>query len=548
MSGQMHAPAGVRPHYATTTHGQLRLQLAGGGASRGGAVVVLVGPTRSAAWVAGHLAARVGGRLVVAVEMPGCGGSSRLRAATTIEAAGAAVEALDWARTGTGTCDLVVLDLAVAYAAGVADGLEPATTLVADLDSARGWHAGRRTPPPGEPATDGGHLAALWTFLRDRRLVRADDPRRARTVGPPPPDVPELSDGFVAAATDPAAFATWWRRAADGLEAGAAALAERGATEVDAPDVADAVEALTSSAAAEAPAPTGPPPTAPDVDGALWHAYVATDRGRAHVRRAGSGRGRPVLVLSTGGGSSEQFAPVVHGLAADDRPVAALDYPGNGLSEPGPEHPTIAGLAQDALAVAGALGWDDLDVWGSHTGACVALEMAIAEPGRVGRVVMEAPPMVSDEFRDDLLARYFPDLTPDRFGSHLPRAWAWRRDAFLFWPWYAVDHASARAIGLPCAEDLQRYAVGILESGETYDRAYRAAFDYDTRGRLPLLTRPAIITAGPHDMLANTLQDAADLVPGDLLTLVATPETVWWPDPDADAARATMDLYREFLR
>lgn len=539
MSGQQHAPATVRPHYATTVHGQLRLHLAGSGP----AVVVLVGPTQSAAWVAGRLGEDFPERRVVAVEMPGSGGSARLRADSTAEAAESIAEALAW--LGDSPTDLVALDLAAAFASAVATALRPAAVVLANLDSARGWIAHGVMPPPAAPRADGSHLLALWTFLRDRRLTRADDPTLARSTGPALPEVPELSDGLVAAATDPHAFADWWRRATDDLEAAVEDITD--VTEVaDLDAVSDAL--ARSVAVRDVPAadlPAGPPPTVSERGIRLWHQYVETTLGRAHVRRSGTA-GRPVMVLPTGGGSSQQFAPVVQGLAVD-RTVASLDYFGNGLSDPRSSGPDIADLAEEALAVADALGWGELDVWGSHTGACVALEMAVVAPERVGRVVLEAPPMIDPSFRDELLAHYFPDLTPDRFGSHLPKVWAWRRDAFLYWPWYAVDQASARRIGLPSAEDLHLYAVGILESGETYAGAYRAAFCYDTRGRLPLLRRPAMLTAGPHDMLANTLDDAADLVPDGLLEITATPETVWWPDPEPTAFEQTMRIYREFL-
>jgi len=118
---------------------------------------------------------------------------------------------------------------------------------------------------------------------------------------------------------------------------------------------------------------------------------------------------------------------------------------------------------------------------------------------------------------------------------------------FFYWPWYRVEQASARAIGIPTAEDLHLYCVGILESGTTYDRAYRAGFSYDTWSRLPELRRPAILTAGPHDMLANALEDAAALVPDKLLQIVPTPTTVWWPDPEPAAAEQTLQIYRDFL-
>ena len=232
---------------------------------------------------------------------------------------------------------------------------------------------------------------------------------------------------------------------------------------------------------------------------------------------------------------------------AQTRTAVAMDYFGNGLSQPLDRVPDIGVLAREAFAVADALGWETFDVWGSHTGANVALEMAVTAPERIGRGVFEAPVMVTPEFRDDLLAHYFPDFAPDRFGLHLQHVWGWRRDMFFYWPWYRVDHAHARDIGIPNAADLQLYAVGILESGTSYDLAYRAGFGYDTRSRLPHLRVPAILSAGPHDMLGNALQDAASLVPEDHLRIIATPATVWWPDPEPDVAAETLQVYRDFL-
>lgn len=156
--------------------------------------------------------------------------------------------------------------------------------------------------------------------------------------------------------------------------------------------------------------------------------------------------------------------------------------------------------------------------------------------------------MMTATFRDEILANYFPDFTPDRFGLHLQHVWNWRRDMFLYWPWYRVAHSAARSIGIPSAADLHPYCIGILESGTTYDRAYRAGFGYDTRSRLPGLRRPAMLTAGPNDMLANALADSAALAPAGMLQVAPTPATVWWPGPEPIAAERTLQIYREFLR
>jgi pimeloyl-ACP methyl ester carboxylesterase len=523
----------ITPHYVTTRHGQLRIFLAGAGAP----VVVLASPARSAAGVADELGRRLPDRQVVVVEPPGTGGSARLPLADLDLATSAVAESLSFLE-GTGPT-VVALDLALVQAPVVGARLGAAQTVLVGVDDAEGWATHGTVPPSPVPYEDGRHLTAYWSFLRDRRLVRADAPTLPRTGGAPLPGVSELAATFVAAVTEPAAFERWWARALSAVPATLAALrdAARVATLADVPGVLAPAVAPVSELVI--------PPTAPAPGLDLWHQYVDTARGRVHLRRSGS-QGRPLLVLSTGGGSSAQFAPVVQGLA-EGRTVASMDYLGNGLSDHPDRRPDVAELAGDALAVADALGWDELDVWGSHTGACVALEMAVTAPERIGRAVLEAPVMMAAEFRDDVLSHYFPDLAPDAFGTHLPRVWNWRRDAFLYWPWYRVDHSAGRGIGLPSAADLHLYAVGILESGATYDGAYRAGFGYDTRSRLPHLRRPAILTAGPHDMLANALDDAADLVPDGLLETVPTPATVWWPAPEPGAAEKTLRIYRDFF-
>ncbi|MQY30413.1 alpha/beta fold hydrolase [Nocardia aurantia] len=519
-------------HYVTTRYGQIRLYIGGAGP----ALVALAGPTRAAAALLDDLRTVAPGRRVIVVEPPGVGGSAQVALTSLDDCAVAVVESL--AFLGEEPVDLVAFELSVALVPQVARRLRPATTVVVGVDAALGWIGHGLVPPSPAARDDGTHLNAFWSFLRDRRLIRADDPTLPIASGTPLPDVADLSATFIAAVTDPAAFGTYWRLAAEALPGVLDALSDaaRLTTLGELPGL---LEPATGGTGAE-PAPTAP---APGTD--IWHQYLDTEYGVAHLRRAGSS-GRPVLVLPTGGGSSAQFAPVLRGLA-EDRTAVAIDYFGNGLSQPLDRVPDIATLAREAFAVADALGWDTFDVWGSHTGACVALEMTITAPDRIGKGVYEAPVMVTPEFRDDLLANYFPDFAPDPFGLHLQLIWNWRRDMFSYWPWYRVEHASTRAIGIPAAAELQLYAVGILESGTTYDLAYRAGFGYDTRSRLPHLRRPAILTAGPHDMLANALDDAATLVSGDLLTIVPTPATVWWPDPDPAAAAATMRIYRDFL-
>jgi hypothetical protein len=520
------------PHYVTTPGGPVHLWLDGDGPT----LVAVAGPVRAAEPLVDDLRVALPGWRVIGVEPPGLGASAGSAAKSAADAAATVADALDFLAGEPFV--LAAADLSVALLPALVERLRPTTTLLLDVDAALGWLEHGTLPPDLTPRDDGSHLNATWSFVRDRRLVRPDAPTLPVASGGPLPTVDDLAASFLAAATEPAAFTRYWEQAAATLPAALAELAELGDATRGATDAIAAAVATPPATSTAAPPATAPGP-------ALWHSYVETAYGRVHLRRAGTA-GRPLLVLPTGGGSSAQFAPVVTGLAAT-RTVVAMDYFGNGRSVPLDRMPDIADLAREGFAVADALGWDDFDVWGSHTGANTALEMTIMAPERIGKGVYEAPVMVTPEFRDDLLANYFPDFAPDKFGLHLQHVWNWRRDMFFYWPWYRVDQANARAIGIPTAADLHLYNVGILESGTTYDRAYRAGFGYDTWSRLPELRRPAILTAGPDDMLANALEDAAALVPDGLLRIVPTPTTVWWPDPEPAAAEQTLQVYRDFL-
>ncbi len=522
----------ITPAYLTTSAGQIGIWHCG---DHGPTVVGVAGLTWSARHSLDDLSRVFPECRVIVAELPGVGGSARAVAGSADAAGWLLADALSFLKGQPFA--LVSFDLAAASLPVIVDQLQPALVATVELEDALQWTRTATAPPALTPVGDGSHLGRLWTFLRDRRLLDPADPHQPRSVGRAPP-LSELSEVFLDAVVEPDAFADRWNQSISGL----AVAVERLVTAAHCREVNDLWVGWG-----------GPPPvsaaqipqTAPGAGSSVWHQYVETSCGRAHLRRAGSS-GEPVMVLSSGGGSSAHFASVVTALGAT-RTAVAMDYFGNGRSEKLARVATMEAVVDEVFAVADSLGWDRFDVWGSHTGACVALEMAVQRPDRIRKGVLEAPVFVSTEFYDDLMANYFMDFAPHRFGLHLPKVWHWRRDQFMYWPWYRADAEHSRSIGVPGPRYLHLNAVGILESGTTYEGVYRVGFGYDTEARLPLLTRPALLTAGPHDMLGNALTDAAALVPEGLLQIVPTPTTIWWPDPEPAAAAATIGVYRAFL-
>ncbi|WP_342642628.1 alpha/beta fold hydrolase [Rhodoligotrophos ferricapiens] len=529
----------VKPAYVATSQGQLRYWSGGNGAP----LVVLPGLILGAGPRAQDCAVEFSDRTMVVFELPGIGGSE-FAPARDLESA-AAVIAEAWTALGLGDAPLLTYDLAAPLAIALCDRLQtkPAAVFAADLDLAKGWASARCHAPLLKPRPDGTHLTALWAHIRDRHILKADDPSQPARIGASLPADNVLDETVVAAAAAPERYEALWNAclaAMDDFDRAAQAVSLEDASM---PAMID--KRLAELGVKAAPIAFTRSAVRPEAEGQIWCDYADTPSGRVHLRRAGDGP-RPLLMFQSAPGSSAPLAEIIRGLSSG-RAVVAPDFLGNGRSDkPSLAKTDIAALARNGLELADALGFDRFDLWGTHTGACVALELAVIAPERVGRVVLEAPPLLPPHFTSDILENYLPPLTPDRWGLHLQQAWNMRRDMFLFWPWYRQDRTAARSLGVPDAQFLHDWTVGLLSSGHTYDRSYRAAFEYDTQARLPKLTRPAMICAGPADMLVEGLKLAEEIAPkGTLVT--ALPATVWYPGQSEAAVRDTLLAYDRFL-
>ncbi|MGF7159465.1 pimeloyl-ACP methyl ester carboxylesterase [Rhodoligotrophos appendicifer] len=537
MSGIFGAVA-VKPAYVATSHGQLRYWRAGAGLP----LVVLPGMILGAAPRARQCAAEFSDHSVITFELPGIGASAS--GDDGLDGA-ARILAEAWAVLELGDAPLLAYDLAAPLAAALYEALspKPSALFAADLELAQAWAKKRARPPALAPRPDGAHLTALWAFIRNRHLLDPQHPSLPAAIGAPLPSDEDLDETVVNAATRPEHFERLWNACLDGI----AGLDDgRAATLLEDIPMPAMIDKRLAELAVKARAPTGVRQKAqPDDTRSVWCDYVETPPGHIHVRRAGGGS-RPLMMFQSAPGSTAPLTPIIEGLGTI-RDVYAPDFLGNGRSDkPHYEKTDIAALAGDALDLADSLGLETLDLWGTHTGACVALELALLAPERVGRMILEAPPLLPPTFTADILENYLPPLAPDRWGLHLQQAWNMRRDMFLFWPWYRQARSAVRTLGVPETDFLHDWVIGLLSSGLTYDRSYRAAFEYDTQARLPLLTRPAMICAGPADMLVEGLRVAEQISPAGTL-VTPTPATIWYPGQTAAAVEQTLQAYRDFL-
>ncbi len=417
--------------------------------------------------------------------------------------------------------------------------------------------------PSLAPVWDGSHLTRTWAMRREMLIFspwydRSGDARRASQMRSPD-ELHDMAVDFLRAGSG------YWR----GYQAAFRYDSEEALAKVTRPTLLVAtpgdsllahlsrvgkvpdvvrIERLATVAPrmleylADNPLPAAPPPPAvPVVEGKVRRDYVATSVGRVLIRKAGSENQQPpLLLLHQSPASSRGLEPLLLEMAKD-RLVITLDNPGNGDSPALTGKPTITDVARVVAEVVDNLGLDEYDLYGTHTGALIAMEVALADVDRVRRLILDGVPMFSAAETEEYLARYALPMEVRADGTQLLWAWNFLRDGALWWPWYNRTADGTRlGIGVHAPEVLHEELVEFMKGARTYHLNYQAAFAYPTRVRLPLLGLPVCLCSSDADILAGGMAEAAELAPNN--TLISTPgkET-------ATALATTADIYRKFL-
>ncbi len=275
----------------------------------------------------------------------------------------------------------------------------------------------------------------------------------------------------------------------------------------------------------------------------VTRAFLDLPHGQIHLRMArpaGAASGLPVVLLHQSPGSAKQLEGHLAAFARAGRMAYAPDTPGNGDSDPLPQEvPTIADLAAAQYdAICQLIPQGRFDLYGSHTGASIAMEIAIAHPDRVASLTIDGMGLYSPELQADMLANYAREIAPDAEATHLMKVWHFCRDQFLFWPYYNRVAAGRLPNGVPETEEFHDFVVEVLKAMRTYHRSYRAAFRHPKRDRLPLISVPVVLACSGSDMLAGYADELRRLVPHAVMA-----ELPAWGTPDyaANAVARILD-------
>ena len=240
--------------------------------------------------------------------------------------------------------------------------------------------------------------------------------------------------------------------------------------------------------------------------------FIELEEGQIHYRTLGDLKNslRPLVMIHASPTSASSLQPLMTALASLNRlPIYAPDTPGNGDScKPNRKNPDICYYADAVSRQLSNLGIRECNIYGTHTGGSIAIELAIQKPKLVKKLVVDGIGMYSEKEKSDMLKNYAPEIKPDLMGTQINWAWHFILYQNFFFPWYRNDIPKRQNYDRLEARATHETVVEVLKSIESYHNAYRAAFRYPKREKLALIEQPILLIYSKDDPLYKYRQVA----------------------------------------
>ncbi|MBM3502456.1 MAG: alpha/beta fold hydrolase [Alphaproteobacteria bacterium] len=267
--------------------------------------------------------------------------------------------------------------------------------------------------------------------------------------------------------------------------------------------------------------------------------YVHVGDRAVHYRRTGSGP--PVVLVHQSPQSSAGLVPLMR-LLAPHATVFAFDTPGCGDSDPLLQRrPRIGEFAAALVETLDALGIGRFALFGTKTGACIALELACRFPERVLGVVLDSLPLFTPREVADIThvaksddgddAYYLMPFRATWDGAHLTTTWSHVRDHIFWFPWYRRRGANRRDIDMPSPSTMHEGVLDNFRAGDNLRTVVEAAFRYPAKAAVETLRVPALFMARADSMLFHCL---------DMLPRLAAGQRIKKLGRDMDVYRRTL--------
>jgi pimeloyl-ACP methyl ester carboxylesterase len=246
--------------------------------------------------------------------------------------------------------------------------------------------------------------------------------------------------------------------------------------------------------------------------------FIDTPLGQVLVRTGGAGK--PVFFLHNTYLGSESF---LRGgfleRMADRYQVFAPDAIGQTDSDQPPHALEIPDYAANLADVMDGVGVQRASFVGSHTGASIALELAVAQPDRVDALAFAGLPLWTARQREKISQM-------DRF-----KAWEYRTDGtHLTELWQARSGGITHGLD---AEQMHNQYLAFLRTGPRVHEPLLALFRYEPRDRLPLVQARVLALAGEGDSFGEQMGEITSAIPSAQTAILPKGTLLHSLDPDA---------------
>jgi pimeloyl-ACP methyl ester carboxylesterase len=232
-------------------------------------------------------------------------------------------------------------------------------------------------------------------------------------------------------------------------------------------------------------------------------AYADIPEGQIHYRIEGSGE--PILLLHASVSSSDEYAKVMPFLSKKYCAIA-MDFLGNGNSDPAPHAYTVEEHARTVVSFMDSLGIKKAIVVGQHIGAKMGVELAVTHPQWVSRLILSnigfypAPEEGLGTVIDPPNYTGMVEIKAD--GSHVME-W-WRRSSCWGHPLDVVEESFLEKV----------------RAGTRGEEMHWAGEAYDPRPKLPLISCPTQVISATRDVFSIVQETVHKLIPGSTLTVI----------------------------
>ena len=222
--------------------------------------------------------------------------------------------------------------------------------------------------------------------------------------------------------------------------------------------------------------------------------YADIIEGQIHYQIEGNGK--PLLLLHQGAFSSDEFLKVIPILGKNYQ-VIARDMLGYGKSDPNPPGYEIEDYARADINFLNALGIRKTSIVGSHTGASIAVEMAVVSPEVVDKLVLYGAPSFTPDVREACIKSHtFSPVEIKEDGSHFTRLWR------------TIQEMGRRAN----PEDRNMVVVACAMASGGAFHAEHACFRYNEEARMPLVKNHTLLISGTEGVFYNQFEVVKNLL------------------------------------